>query len=425
VAALTGPLLAACSGTQGSAPAKNDAEVSGKVVHWSIAPFLFTEDIGAQFAAEFRAKYPKIDYQPETVVGDRFVKLQTAAAAGTAPDIGMAGSYQMQELAAAGIARAMDDYLKASRVVKQADIWPTLVNDVVYKGSQYGMPFGPDARVMFANTDQLLGAGVANATPAKTWTELEEQIRRLYRPDPPRVGFGPYWGSGGRNVWLVPFWQLGGDTLRPDGTKVTIDNEKGIQALEWLKRIHDLQGGWAATETQRTNGGTNNIQFVNGTEAYTFSTYDTRKGAEFVGAPSLKFNFAPWPLPPNGRRATYGGCHTFCITTQAKSPDAAWKVLEFLADETNNLRFATRFDRIPIRIKTAQSAAYHQNDPFLKLAADDMQYRRFVIPAPGGTEVLGLTSDFVADVMSGKQAIRTALTDASTRIQQVLDKWKR
>jgi hypothetical protein len=38
------------------------------------------------------------------------------------------------------------------------------------------------------------------------------------------------------------------------------------------------------------------------------------------------------------------------------------------------------------------------------------------------TEGIG---DFIADVMSGKQAIRTALTDASTRIQQVLDKWKR
>jgi len=206
---------------------------------------------------------------------------------------------------------------------------------------------------------------------------------------------------------------------------VTIDNDKGIQALDWIKRLHDLQGGWDYTEQRRTAGGTNNIQFVNGSQAYTYSTYDTRQGPEFKQAPTLKFNFAPWPLPPNGRRATYGGCHTFCITSQSKSPDAAWALMEFLADDSNNLRFAVRFDRIPIRIKTAQSVDYHRNDPFLKLAADDMQYRRFVIPAPGGTEILTLTSDFIADVMSGKQGSRTALTDASNRIQQVLDKWKR
>ena len=39
----------------------------------------------------------------------------------------------------------------------------------------------------------------------------------------------------------------------------------------------------------------------------------------------------------------------------------------------------------------------------------------------GGTEILTLTSDFIADVMAGKQAVRTALTDASTRIQRVLE----
>jgi hypothetical protein len=76
-------------------------------------------------------------------------------------------------------------------------------------------------------------------------------------------------------------------------------------------------------------------------------------------------------------------------------------------------------------VKVAQSPAFHQNDAFLKQAVDEMNYRRFVIPVPGGTELLNLTSAFIADVMSGKQSAPAALADTSRQMQHVLDKWKR
>ena len=50
----------------------------------------------------------------------------------------------------------------------------------------------------------------------------------MYREESPgkalRMGFGP----GGIQPWMVAFWQAGGETLSPDGTKVTINNEFGI-----------------------------------------------------------------------------------------------------------------------------------------------------------------------------------------------------
>ena len=64
-------------------------------------------------------------------MGDRFEKMVAAAAAGTMPDIGMSTPYQIQEQAQKGIARAHDDYLKQSRVVKQADLWPALTYDLI------------------------------------------------------------------------------------------------------------------------------------------------------------------------------------------------------------------------------------------------------------------------------------------------------
>jgi multiple sugar transport system substrate-binding protein len=353
--------------------------------------------------------------------------LKVAAAAGSAPDIGMSGSWQMQELAAAAILRPHDEYLKASRVVKQADLWPTHVRDMTYKGKQYGMPFGPDVRVMYLHTDTLASVGLNSAKPAQTWDELDEHIKRIYREEngkPARVGFAPFWGSGLLALWLVPFWQSGGETLSADNQTVTINNERGIQALEWLKHVYDIQGGWDALGVLQKLS-TAPQHFVNGRMGYYFDAFSTRKTPDFVNAPNLRFGFAPWPLPKGGRRANYGGCHAFGITTQSKSPDAAWRFLELLADEPNNLRFAVRYDRIPIRIKTAESAAYHHDDPFNKLAVEEMRYRRILIAAPGGTELLDLTQSLASDAVSGKKAVRQVLGDAQTQMQQVLDKWKR
>jgi multiple sugar transport system substrate-binding protein len=312
-------------------------------------------------------------------------------------------------------------------VVKQADLWPTHVRDMTYKSKQYGMPFGPDVRVMYAHTDTLAAAGLNSSQPAKTWDELEEHIRRLYQDDggkPVRVGFPPLWGTGRNNLWLVPFWQLGGETLSPDGEKITINNDKGIAALEWLKRIHEMQGGWDALEAARPLQAPNR-HFVNGTLGYFFDAFSVRKSADFTGTPGLKFGFAPWPVPKGGRRANYGGCHSYAITTQSKAPDAAWRFLELLADEPNNLRFAQRYDRIPIRVKTAESPAYHQNDPFNRLAVEEMRERRILISAPGGGELLGLTERVATDAMSGKQSVRAVLADVQAQMQQVLDKYKR
>ncbi|MBI3973228.1 MAG: extracellular solute-binding protein [Chloroflexi bacterium] len=425
-----GIVAAACGqGGADRAPTQNPSAVRGRVVHWYVSRFPFHEDLGADFVAEFRAKHPNIEYVPELVVGNRFEKLVAAAAAGAAPDIGMAGSWQMQELAAGGIAAPVDGYLKASRVVKQADLWPTHVRDLTYKGKPYGMPFGPDVRVLYAGTEVLRSAGLDAAQPARTWDELEEHTRRVYRDEaanPARLGFPPFWGTGGRSLWLIPFWQLGGETLSPDGQKITINTEPGIKALEWLKKIHDMQGGWGAIEALRTQTQKRESEpLVNGVTGYYFATFSSRKEPVMLAVPDFRFGFAPWPLPKGGRRANYGGCHAFCITTQAKMPDAAWQFLEFLADEDHNLRFALRYDRIPIRVKTAQSAAYHHNDPFLKLAVEEMRYRRFQVPAPGGTEISGLHSAMVADAMSGKRSIRDALQDGELQMQQALDKWKR
>ena len=424
-AALTAtPLAAGCGAGTATVDTTNPAAVQGKIVHWTNAMFPFTEDVGAEFVKEFKAKYPNIQYESDLIVGDRFEKMVAASAAGTAPDIGMSTPFQIQEMGLKGVARAHDEFMKSSRVVKQADLWPSLTYDLIYKGKQYGMPFAPDVRVMYINDNVMQTAGLDPNKPATDWDQIEAHTRQIYRGGEGKLGFPPYWGSGGNALWLLPFWQLGGDTINKEGDKITIDNEHGIKALEWIKKLYDLQGGWNNVAERRKLNNTPNALFIDGAMAYYFATFTERKSKEFLGSPSLKFHFTPWPIPKGGRRMNYGGNHTFFLTTGSKTPDVAWRFLEFLAQDDIILRFTERYDRIPVKIKVAESQAYQKNDPFLKLAVEEMRVRRFVIPAPGGGEIQALNNKIGMEAASGQRPVREVLRDYQTQMQQILDKYK-
>jgi hypothetical protein len=68
---------------------------------------------------------------------------------------------------------------------------------------------------------------------------------------------------------------------------------------------------------------------------------------------------------------------------------------------------------------------YHRNDPFLKLAVEEMRGRRFIIPVPGSNELSALTQSIPVDVISGQKSARDALREAAAQMQQVLDQWER
>jgi len=227
----------------------------------------------------------------------------------------------------------------------------------------------------------------------------------------------------------VPFWQLGGENLSPDGQKVMFNTEPGIKALEWLKKVFEMQGGWDAVlklyqKVPPTISGASNVHFAEGRATHYYATFAERSQWFTKNAPDLKFGFTPWPKPPNGKDANYGGNHTFTVAKGSKNPDGAWAWCEWMSLPQNNLRFAKIYDRVPIRPEVARSKDYTEGDPFRELIAQQMPFRKFVIPAPGGTEIVAFTSRFIPDVMAGKVTIQEGLRQASDQIQQILDKWR-
>jgi multiple sugar transport system substrate-binding protein len=404
------------------------AALSGTVQILHNPAFPFNADVGGEIAQAFSERHPQVRVDSQPLSGNAVEKITAAVAGGDAPEMVTVGTHEVQELAASGAVRTLEPWLKGSRTLKKADIWPTLVDDFTYKGQAYGIPYGPDLRILYVSVDKYRRAGLDPARPAKTWAEFEDAILKVHRGvaggEIETLGFDPFLGSGGVYRWLVPYWQLGGELLSPDKEKVTLNNERAVEALTWLKKVVDSQGGYEKIQGF-ARGSTYQQLFINNRVAHMYATYAERAQEWQAKAPQLEFSYFSYPLPPNGRRANYGGGHTFPVLSGSKNPDAAWAFIEFLSEEENSIKFTDRYDRIPLRASTVRSEKWHRNDPFRKLAAEEMQGRRFVIAAPGGAEALTAQGSFVTEIMLNRLSIREGLAQAQTQIQQILDKWRR
>jgi ABC-type glycerol-3-phosphate transport system substrate-binding protein len=421
--------FAAACASGGSAPATTK-KLSGTVQFWTNANYPFHEDVGGEISKDFMARNPDLKVDASSMTESGVTKLTAAAAAGTPPELTTVDIYTPQSIAAAGIGQSLEPYLKMSTSIKKADLWPTHVYDLTYKGNMIAMPMGPDLRILYVSNEAYRAQGLDPKNPPKTWSDLESAVQRAYKAagdEIDHLGFDPLLGSGGVHRWLVPFWQMGGESLNADQTKVTIFNDKGVQAMQWIVKLYNMQGGYP--RIQRFNAAFTGAQqpatFTNGRVTFYYDAYTTRTLFFQKNAPNLDFSFITYPVPPNGKRANYGGGWANVLASGAKNPDAAWAFLEFISQDENNLKLVDRYDQLPIRVKTAQSEKWHKNDPFRKLAADEIPYRKFVIAAPGGADCLPIQATMVNNIIQGKVSVTDGLKDGQDQMQQIIDKFAR
>ena len=421
-AAVAGAAAVAC-GAEGSSGPPAPSAISARLTVWGNPMFPFDKDVGGEIVAGPRARYPNIslEFAPEN--DGLGVKLIAAAAGGQPPDATSSSGFMAQTFAQKGLSVSLDEQMKRGAGVKRADIWPSLLNELTYKGSVYGLSYAPDVRVLYTAKDPYQRAGLDYTKPPKTWDEMLEVARKTTTRgeggDLALVGFDPYLSSSNTNAWLLPFWQAGGELTNKEGTKVTLATEPAIKALTWIQRVIDVQGGWQTVKASRN---ANLYQrFEDGKVAHMIDTFSVRSESFLPLNRSIVFGYAPYPLPAGGRRANLGGSHTFVIPKGSKQQDAAWLFLEELFAESNLLKFVDRYDRVPSMQSLAKSEKFLRNDPFRKLMIEEMPGRRWFIPLPGAADLRQPITDVPTEILEKGVSIQTALQQAQTAVQTALD----
>lgn len=221
------------------------ADDTGALTFWS----LFTGGDGEfmdDIIAEYNKTSPAQGVKSITMVwDDYYTKLQTSVAADKGPDIGVSHVSRIPELAELGVIDPIDDYI-SQLGIKPEDIYiPAELESVTYGGQIYALPLDMHGEILCFNSDiiskagiQLNEAGKLDINSKDQMKEVLDKIRAALPEGGSTLAF-PNQGTQPYRVWYSFYNQLdGAPILSEDGTELTWDKDKALEALTYLNSLY-------------------------------------------------------------------------------------------------------------------------------------------------------------------------------------------
>lgn len=219
---------------------------SNKLVFWS----LFSGGDGGfmdQIIADYNVSSPTKQVQSIMLVwADYYTKLQTAVAAGKGPDIGVSHVSKLPELVDQGVVISISDVLDELGI-DLAQYYPqNSIDSVTFDGEVYALPLDTHAEIIYYNKDILDQAGIVltadGKLPVNSANEFKamlDQIKAVMPEGSSTISLSNQ-GDDPYRVWWALYYQLGGSAIVNDeGTEVTLDKDKAVEAASFVKSLYD------------------------------------------------------------------------------------------------------------------------------------------------------------------------------------------
>lgn len=315
-------VLTGCSSSKNNTSSGNETNtqkqetvkpVTIKLGMWSSSPA--EKKIVDDQIAKFKEKYPNIDVQIETIVGDYMQKLQTELASNTAPDIFYLDSMPAPQLMSSGVLEPLDDYIKKYNVDVN-DFEPALLSAFQWEGKTYGLPKDFNTLALFYNKDMFKEVGINE--PPKTWEELKDVAKKLTK-------------DGVKGLVLSAdlarfdaFINQNGGSVYQDG-KVTLNLPENAQALDFYVGL--ITKDKVADTPQNMGEGWNGDAFAAKKAAMAI------EGGWMIPflkekAPDLNYGIAE--LPAGKQKSTMAFTVAYVMNKNSQHKDEAFKLIEFL-----------------------------------------------------------------------------------------------
>jgi multiple sugar transport system substrate-binding protein len=319
---------------------------------------------------KFEEKHPNVKVNVVVTTGDQYAtKLKAAIAGRKIPDVFYFNPGELRAYVNSNILLDITKYVESSKDVNLNDIWEKGINkyrfdgEKVGQGSIYGLPkdLGPFAlgynKTMFEKT----GIPLPDKDKPYTWEEFIEVCKKLTR-DTNGDGKLDQWGTGLNATWTLQafVWSNGADWIDESKTKVTVDDPKFIEALQFFA---DMQNKYKVTPSIA--------------EAQTLDTYQRwLRGqlgffpvgpwdlAAFDKQIKFEYDLIPWPAGSTGKPATWVGSLGIGVSSMTKHPKEAVELALYLsADPEGQKALVDQRVQLPNSVKVAKEWA---KDPSIK-----------------------------------------------------------
>ncbi|RWB02340.1 MAG: sugar ABC transporter substrate-binding protein [Mesorhizobium sp.] len=367
----------------------------------------------ADVKKEFEAANPGITVKFEVVPWDVLLqKLTTDITAGTNADLSIIGTRWLIDFVQQDVAEPLDGYIKPDFKDRFID---TFLSPSIMDGKTYGLPIAASARAMYYNKQLFEKAGIAK--PPATWTELQEDARKIKALGSGTFGFGLQGKEIETDVYYYyAMWSQGTEILNKDGTS-GLSTPGALEAAKLYKSMIDE----GLTEPGVTSNNREDVQnlFKQGKVGMMIT-------APFLSnqikdeAPNLKYGVAAIPAGPTGARGTYGVTDSIIMFKNSKNKDEAWKLLDFLFTTEQRAKFTQGEGFLPVNKEEAKMD-YYVNNADLAAFTALLPDARFAPVIPGWEEVAQITSDAMQKIYLGGDP-EAGLKDAAAKANTVLKK---
>ena len=226
----------------------------------------------------------------------------------------------------------------------KSGMFPASWNGVTRNGKIYGMPWLMDVKYFMYNKDMLQKAGIT--APPTTWEELVDQAKTIKQKG---ISENPIIWSWNQKEGVVCDYAVllfgnGGSFVDASG-KPAFNNDKGVQALTWMKQTID--DGLSNPSSVSSDENAVEADFLAGKSAFAvnwlfqYSDSNDASKSQIVG----KAAFAPMPVFKAGADAgikgsSVDGSSSFAIMATTPYPDQTWKFLTYLASNEVQTKYS-------------------------------------------------------------------------------------
>ncbi|MGG6265240.1 ABC transporter substrate-binding protein [Leptolyngbya sp. AN03gr2] len=303
---------------------------------------------------EFEAQNPTIKVKREVINSQYMDVIRTRLIGEVAPDVFYLEALEAPTLIKYGVLEPLNSYIKPE--FKLNDFEPNLLNAFKQNNTVYGIPKDFSTLALFYNSTALKNAGISQ--PPRTWEELRTAAKKL-TIDKNKDGKIDQYGIGiapelPRQAFMVKAF---GGSLVDQNNNAAFASSQGIQGLQLV--IDQYRNDRSAAQPTDVGANSNSEAFGQGRVAmaiegpwaipYLKETF-----------PKLKFQTAEIPKI-NNQKGTMIYTVGYVMNRQSRHKDAAWKLIQYLTDETGMKRWANQGVALPSRRSVLAGLNYDRN----------------------------------------------------------------
>ncbi|TDW19356.1 sugar ABC transporter substrate-binding protein [Kribbella kalugense] len=279
-------------------------------------------------------------------------KFTTAITANSVPDAAMVGTTWMGEFADLG---ALDP---TPQGFDNSGFYPGALDTTKVAGTQYGVPWYVETRLVFYRKDLAAKAGFS--TPPTDWDGLKAMAKAM--KDKAGAKYGINLQPGGEGSWqtVMPFaWSAGANITGDDQKSFTFDTPEMQEGLKYYQSFFTEKLAGTDLPPNQTEA-----QFVSGQVPMFISGPWMAGSVAKAGGAAIKPNIGVFQLPKNKTATSFVGGSDFVVFKASKNKDSAWKLVKWLSDAKTQASWFKMSSDLPA-VKSAWQDPSIASDPLL------------------------------------------------------------